>query len=117
MRLTELRRGFPSRSQGHRLPIVIGRGVIPGGSRFVVVQTPLAWPKGAAVQLLHGDAKQPSVLPNEGQVWGSIGRNLVRVAVRSVEDARLADFARLCDEADEPEPEPWRETITWLNGR
>ncbi len=112
MRIADLRRGFPSRSPTDGLPVVIGRGVLPSGERFVVVQTLETWAKDAAVELLHGDSEGTVALPTRGRVWGSIGRNLVRVMVNSAADARQADYARL-DDAHEP----WRDAAAWLTSR
>ncbi|MCR9159503.1 MAG: hypothetical protein ACE37F_22640 [Nannocystaceae bacterium] len=71
-----------------------GRGVMPGGVRFVVVSVAEPWPPGSEVELL--ETMDSSARPGaHGWVDSTIGTGLVRVALGNGCDARPCRWARL----------------------
>ena len=91
--LTESLWPSPRRAPG-RLGRVAGRGVMPGGTRFVVVSIGQPWPPGARVELLETMESQPR-LGAGGWVDSTICTGLVRVAIGNGCDPRQCRWARL----------------------
>ena len=87
----------PPRHRPGDLPPVIGRGVLPDGTRFVVLRTSTPWPTGSSVELLTGDPDDPTPMPGHGWVAGPMGTGLTRVMLGNGCDARLCRWARVVE--------------------
>jgi len=96
---------LPARRPVTEPPRVIGRGVLPGGIRFVVLHTDEAWPVGTEVELLGGYEQAPAVLPGGGWVAGPMGAGRTRVTLGNGIDARRCLWGRrIDDEHDDDYP-------------
>ena len=94
--ITESLRPKPIRAPG-RFGSIAGRGVMPGGTRFVVVSIAQPWPPGAEVELLETleSKAQPGA---RGWVESTVGTGLVRVALGNGCDPRPCRWARMVED-------------------